>query len=236
MTRTANTLRPIKIVRDYLKYPEGSCLFQMGHTKVLCTASFTDVLPDHAKASNKGWLTAEYSMLPRATTTRSARHKIASGGRTKEIQRLIGRSLRSVVDLESVPDLSMFLDCDVLQADGGTRTAAINGAFIALVQGLRRWKKEGRLANWPVRDYVGAVSVGIIDGKPILDLDYEKDVRADVDMNVVMTGSGKFIEVQGTAEHNPFSQKQLQQLLNLASRGIRKIIAIQKRQLGDVQR
>jgi ribonuclease PH len=228
--------RPIKIVRNYLKYPEGSCLFQMGNTKVLCTATLTDEIPDHAKQSNKGWLTAEYSMLPRATLTRSARHKIAGGGRTKEIQRLIGRSLRSVIDLASIPQLGIFIDCDVLQADGGTRTAAINGAFLALVQGLRLWQKEGKLAAWPVRDYVGAVSVGIVDGKPVLDLDYEKDVRADVDMNIVMTGSGKFIEVQGTAEHDPFTHKQLQQLLNLASQGIRKIIAIQKRQLGDVRR
>ncbi len=228
-------LRPIKVARNYLKYPEGSCLFQMGNTKVLCTATIDDFVPDHAKESNKGWLTAEYSMLPRATTTRSARHKIASGGRTKEIQRLIGRSLRSVIDLESVPGVGMFVDCDVLQADGGTRTAAINGAFIALIQGLRRWRKDGKLMSWPVRDYVAAVSVGLIDGKPVLDLDYEKDVRADVDMNVVMTGSGQFIEIQGTAEHNPFSQKQLLQLLNLASQGIKKILIEQKRILGDIK-
>lgn len=229
-------LRPIKVVKNYLKYPEGSCLFQMGNTQVLCTASLSDEIPDHAKQSSKGWLTAEYSMLPRATTTRSARHKIASGGRTKEIQRLIGRSLRSVIDLESIPDLGMFLDCDVIQADGGTRTAAINGAFIALVQALRRWRKDGKLTTWPVRDYVAAVSVGIVDGKPVLDLDYEKDVKADVDMNIVMTGSGQFIEVQGTAEHNPFTQKQLQQLLHLAGQGIRKILAVQKQHLGDVHR
>src|SRR5436190_2123510 len=165
MSRAATALRPVKIVRDYLKYPEGSCLFQMGHTKVLCTASFSDALPDHAKMSSKGWLTAEYSMLPRATTTRSARGKIASGGRTKEIQRLIGRSLRAVVDLESIPGLGIYLDCDVLQADGGTRTAAINGAFIALIQGLRRWRKEGHMINWPVRDYVAAVSVGLVNGR-----------------------------------------------------------------------
>ncbi len=230
------SLRPIKVIRNYLKYPEGSCLFQMGNTKVLCTASLTDNIPDHAKLSGKGWVTAEYSMLPRATQERSARHKIASGGRTKEIQRLIGRSLRSVMDLDNMPEVGLFLDCDVLQADGGTRTAAINGAFIALIQGLRRWQKDGRLAAWPVRDYVAAVSVGIVDGKPVLDLDYEKDVRADVDMNIVMTGTGKFIEVQGTAEHNPFTQKQLQQLLNLAAQGIRKILAIQKRELGDIHR
>lgn len=230
----SKTLRPVKVVKNYLKYPEGSCLFQMGDTKVLCTASLSESIPEHAKLSNKGWVTAEYSMLPRAATERTARHKIAGGGRTKEIQRLIGRSLRSVIDLESIPGLGVYLDCDVLQADGGTRTAAINGAFIALVQGLRRWRKDGKLTNWPVRDYVAAVSVGWVKGKPVLDLNYERDVMADVDMNVVMTGKGQFIEVQGTAEHAPFSNQQLQQLLKLAAGGIRKILAVQKRQLGDV--
>jgi ribonuclease PH len=236
MNRAANELRPIKVVRNYLKYPEGSCLFQMGNTKVLCTASLSDMVPDHAKDKGRGWVTAEYSMLPRATHERSARGKIAGGGRTKEIQRLIGRSLRAVVDMESMPNVGAYIDCDVLQADGGTRTAAINGAFIALVEALRRWRKEGRLAKWPIRDHVAAVSVGIIDGKPTLDLDYEKDVRADVDMNIVMTGSGQFIEVQGTAEHNPFTQKQLHQLLNLASKGIKTILTVQKRQIGDARR
>ena len=231
-----SALRPIKVVRNYLRYPEGSCLFQMGHTKVLCTASLSDTVPEHAKLDNKGWVTAEYSMLPRATTTRSARGKIASGGRTKEIQRLIGRSLRSVIDLESIANVGVFIDCDVLQADGSTRTAAINGAFIALVQGLRRWQKEGRLISWPVRDFVAAVSVGTVDGKPVLALDYEKDVRAEVDMNIVMTGSGQFVEVQRTAEHHPFTQRQHQQLLNLASHGVRKILAIQKGLLGDIRR
>jgi ribonuclease PH len=231
-----NTLRPIKITQNYLKYPEGSCLFQMGNTKVLCTASLSDNVPEHAKESNKGWLTAEYSMLPRSTTTRSPRHKIASGGRTKEIQRLIGRSLRSVMDLEAIPCLGIVVDCDVLQADGGTRTAAINGAFIAMVQALRQWRKKGQLIAWPVRDYVTAVSVGLIDGKVILDLDYEKDVRADVDMNIVMTGSGRYIEVQGNAEHQPFSHAELMKLLALAGQGIRKIRTVQKRILGEVRR
>jgi ribonuclease PH len=231
----SNTLRPIKVTENYLKYPEGSCLYQAGHTKVLCTASLTQEIPTHAKLSGKGWLTAEYSMLPRATHDRSQRSKTASGGRTKEIQRLIGRSLRSVIDLERIPEIGVFLDCDVLQADGGTRTASINGSFIALIKALRKWRKDGKLSTWPVKDYVGAVSVGIVDGKPVLDLDYEKDVRADVDMNIVMTGSGRFVEVQGTAEHTPFNQKELQQLLHLANRGIRKIIANQKRLLGDVR-
>jgi len=231
----SRTLRPIKVTQNYLKYPEGSCLYQAGHTKVLCTASLTNEIPNHAKLSGKGWLTAEYSMLPRATHDRSQRSKTASGGRTKEIQRLIGRSLRSVVDLESIPEVGIFVDCDVLQADGGTRTASINGAFIALVKALRLWQKDRTLTTWPVKDYVGAISVGIVDGKPVLDLDYENDVRADVDMTIVMTGSGKFVEVQGTAEHTPFNQKQLQQMLNLAGQGIRKIIANQKRLLGNVR-
>lgn len=230
------SVRPIRIQPGYLRYPEGSCLFQMGNTKVLSTTTISDDLPDHAKAKQKGWLTAEYSMLPRATTTRSSRGKIATGGRTKEIQRLIGRSLRAVVDLSAIPELSVTIDCDVLQADGGTRTASINGGFVSLVQALRRWKKEGRLTAWPVIDYVGAVSVGLVDGKPVLDLDYEKDVRAEVDLNVVMTGSGHYIEVQGNAEHKPFSHADLLKLLALAGKGIRQIIATQKRLLGDVRK
>jgi ribonuclease PH len=230
------SLRPIKVTQNYLKYPEGSCLFQMGQTKVLCTATLSDNVPDHAKEENKGWVTAEYSMLPRSTTTRSPRGKIASGGRTKEIQRLIGRSLRAVTDLEKIPNLAIILDCDVLQADGGTRTAAINGAFIAMVQALRRLRKEGRLPDWPVRDDVTAVSVGLINGKPVLDLNYEQDVKADVDFNVIMTGSGHYIEVQGNAEHKPFSHQDLLKLLRLAAQGIRKIRGIQRRILGDVRR
>jgi len=231
----ANALRPIKVVQNYLKYPEGSCLFQMGETRVLCTASINDDVPEHAKKSNKGWLTAEYSMLPRATTERSARGKIASGGRTKEIQRLIGRSVRAVVDLEAMPELGIILDCDVLQADGGTRTASVNGSFIALIKALRRWKKTHGLSAWPVRDYVAAVSVGLVDGKPVLDLDYKNDVRAEVDLNVVMTGSGHYVEVQGNAEHKPFSHAQLLSLLKLAQTGIKQIIHVQKKILGDIR-
>ncbi len=229
-----SNLRPIKVVPNYLKYPEGSCLFQMGNTKVVCTASVVDDVPDHAKEANTGWLTAEYSMLPRATTTRSSRGRIASGGRTKEISRLIGRSLRAGVDLAAMPGLCVMIDCDVLQADGGTRTASINGAYLAMVQALRRWQKTKGLSAWPVRDFIGAVSVGLIDGRPVLDLDYEKDVRAEVDLNVVMTGSGHYVEIQGNAEHKPFSHADLQKLLNLASQGIRKIIGLQKNRLGNV--
>ena len=229
------SLRPIKVTQNYLKYPEGSCLFSMGETRVLCTASINDDIPDHARESAKGWLTAEYSMLPRSTLTRTSRSRVASGGRTKEIQRLIGRSVRAVVDLPRIPELGIVLDCDVLQADGGTRTASINGSFIALVKALRRWKKTNGLSAWPVQDYVAAVSVGIIDGKPMLDLDYEKDVRADVDLNVVMTGSGRYVEVQGNAEHNPFTHAQLLQLLSLAQKGIRQVIQVQKKILGDIR-
>jgi len=208
----------------------------MGQTRVLCTASVSNDLPDHAKESNKGWLTAEYSMLPRATSERSSRGRIASGGRTKEISRLIGRSLRAVLDMPVIPDVGVVADCDVLQADGGTRTASINGAFIALVQALRRWRKEGRLPAWPVRDYVAAVSVGIVDGKFVLDLDYEKDVKAEVDMNVVMTGAGRFVEIQGNAEHKTFSQSDLNRMLALAAQGIRKILVVQKQVLGDIRK
>ena len=228
-------VRPMKVIQNYLKYPEGSCLFHMGETRTLCTVSINTDIPDHAQKSGKGWLTAEYSMLPRATTERTHRGKTASGGRTKEIQRLIGRSVRAVVDLHAIPELGIVLDCDVLQADGGTRTASINGSFIALVQALRRWKKSHGLTAWPVQDYVAAVSVGLIDGKPILDLDYEKDVRAEVDLNVVMTGNGRYVEVQGNAEHKPFTHAQLLDLLKLAHTGIRQIIQVQKKILGDVR-
>jgi ribonuclease PH len=229
-----NPLRPIRVSANYLKYPEGSCLFQMGNTKVLCTASISDDVPDHAQEASKGWLSAEYSMLPRATTTRSSRGRIASGGRTKEISRLIGRSLRAVMDLSAIPETGLMIDCDVIQADGGTRTASINGGFIATVQALRRWRKEHREMAWPVRDYVTAVSVGLIDGQCILDLDYEHDVKAEVDLNVVMTGSGQYIEIQGNAEHKPFSQNDLNKMLLTARQGIRKILAAQKRVLGDL--
>ena len=229
-------MRPIRVIQNYIKYPEGSCLFQMGDTKVLCTASLSDDVPDHAKESSKGWVTAEYSMLPRATNTRSSRGKIATGGRTKEIQRLIGRSVRAVVDMSAMPELGIVLDCDVLQADGGTRTASINGAYIAMVKALRRWKKEGRLNTWPIQDYVAAVSVGIVDGKFILDLDYAHDSKAEVDFNVVMTGSGRFVELQGNAEHKPFSQGDLQKMIRLAQTGIRKILSVQKEILGDIRR
>jgi len=229
-------LRPIRVTPNYLKYPEGSCLFQMGGTRVVCTASISADVPDHAKEAAKGWLSAEYSMLPRATNTRSARGRIASGGRTKEISRLIGRSLRAVMDLSAIPDTGLMIDCDVIQADGGTRTASINGGFIAAVQALRHWRKDHRAIAWPVRDYVAAVSVGLVEGRCVLDLDYAHDVQADVDLNVVMTGRGQYVEIQGNAEHKPFSQGDLNRLLTAARQGIRKILAVQKKVLGDLFR
>lgn len=228
--------RPIKIIRNYLKYPEGSCLIQMGNTKVLCTATISRDTPDHAKAENKGWLTAEYSMLPRATQERTSRGKIASGGRTKEISRLIGRSLRAVIDLSAIPDLSITIDCDVIQADGGTRTASINGGFVAAVDALRHWKKENKLMAWPIRDAIGAISVGIVDGRCVLDLDYERDRRAEVDLNVVMTASGHYVEIQGNAEHKPFHQQDLNKMLSSARRGIRQVLAIQQKAMGNINR
>ena len=175
-----NDLRPIRITPHYLKYPEGSCLMQMGNSKVVCTASVSSDVPDHAKAAGKGWLTAEYSMLPRAGTERTPRGRIASGGRTKEISRMIGRSLRAVIDLAVIPDLGLVIDCDVLQADGGTRTASINGGFIACVQALRLRRKTNRAMPWPLRDFVAAVSVGLVDGRCLLDLDYENDSAVPV--------------------------------------------------------
>ncbi len=228
--------RPIKITRNYLKYPEGSCLIQMGNTKVLCTASITRDTPDHAKAENKGWLTAEYSMLPRATNERTSRGRIANGGRTKEISRLIGRSLRAVMDLSAIPDIAILIDCDVIQADGGTRTASINGGFIATIEALRRWKKDNKSMQWPVKDSVAAISVGIVDGKCVLDLDYEHDKRAEVDLNVVMTGSGDFVEIQGNAEHKPFNHADLKKMLASAHTGIKKVLALQEKTVGSVRR
>ncbi len=233
--RKFDELRDIKITRNYLKSAEGSVLIEMGDTKVICAATIEDRVPPFLKDMNKGWVTGEYSMLPRSTDTRtvreSARGKI--GGRTHEIQRLIGRSMRSVVDLAALGERTIWLDCDVIQADGGTRTASITGAFVAMKDAVS-YAMENRLIEvQPVRDYVAAISVGIIEGDVCLDLPYEEDSKAEVDMNVVMTGAGKFIEVQGTAETNPFSSDNLQEMLGLAESGIKKIITIQKEVLGE---
>lgn len=223
-------MRPVAIETGYLKTAEGSALISVGHTRVLCAASVEDGVPQFLRGTGKGWVTAEYSMLPRATLKRTPREvsKGRPSGRTHEIQRLIGRSLRAVVDLEALGERSVLVDCDVLQADGGTRTASITGAYVALAAALGQLIKFGALKKSPLIDAVAATSVGIVGGEPMMDLDYEEDSRADVDMNIVMTGSGKFVEVQATAEHRPFDDVQLSALIDLARGGIRQLIDRQK--------
>ena len=223
-------MRPVKVQTDYLLTAEGSALIEVGNTRVLCAASVEETVPPFLRGSGKGWVTAEYSMLPRATATRTAREisKGRASGRTMEIQRLIGRSLRSVIDMDMLGERSIILDCDVLQADGGTRTAAITGAYIALSAAVRQLVKFGALKKSPIRDFVAATSVGLIRGIPMLDLCYEEDSQADVDMNVVMTGSRKFVELQATAEKTAFDDAQMSEMLALARSGIEQLVAIQK--------
>lgn len=223
-------LRKVTIRKGYLKYALGSCLIEMGNTRVICSASLEEKVPLFLKDKGKGWVTAEYGMLPASCTERIAREasKGRLSGRTQEIQRLIGRSLRAVTDLEALGERSLLIDADVIQGDGGTRTAAITGSFIALAQAVEKLRDEKVILRNPLRDYVAAVSVGWVDGKPLLDLNYEEDSRAEVDMNVVMTGKGKLVEIQGTAERHPFSKKEMDRLLSLASRGIAELIRIQK--------
>lgn len=231
--RDVNQLRPTKLIPDYLATAEGSVLIEMGNTRVLCTASVEDSIPPFLRGSGKGWVTAEYAMLPRATTTRTQREvtKGKLSGRTHEIQRLIGRSLRSVIDLAVLGERSIIVDCDVLQADGGTRTAAITGAYVALAIAIGTLLKFKVLAKSPILDSVAATSVGIVGGEPLLDLAYEEDSRADVDMNVVLTGKGKFVEVQATAEHTPFDDEQLEELITLARAGIEQLRDLQQQVL-----
>jgi len=228
--RALGDLRPMKVTPDYLLTAEGSVLIEAGNTRVLCAASVEDTVPSFLRGSGKGWITAEYAMLPRATATRTPRevNKGRPSGRTMEIQRLIGRSLRSAIDLDALGERTVLLDCDVIQADGGTRTAAITGASIALSLALRQLVKFGALKRSPMRDFVAATSVGIVNGVPMLDLCYQEDSQAEVDMNVVMTGSGRFVEVQATAERTPFDDAQLAELLSLARKGIQELIALQK--------
>src|SRR6202051_2792256 len=228
--REAGQMRPVKITTEYLLTAEGSALIEIGNTRVLCAASVAESVPGFLRGSGKGWVTAEYSMLPRATSTRTPREvsKGRASGRTMEIQRLIGRSLRSVVDLEALGERSVILDCDVLQADGGTRTAAITGAYIALSVAIRKLMKFGVLKRSPIRDYVAATSVGMVGGVPMLDLCYQEDSQAEVDMNVVMTGAGKFVELQATAEKTAFNDSQLAGLVALARAGVAELVAIQK--------
>ncbi|MEY2827254.1 MAG: ribonuclease PH [Candidatus Nanopelagicales bacterium] len=233
--RSSDQLRPIKFERNWLENAEGSCLVHFGRTRVLCVATFTEGVPRFKKDSGEGWVTAEYAMLPRSTESRSDRESVKGklGGRTQEISRLVGRSLRAIVNNKAMGENTIVLDCDVLQADGGTRTAAISGAYVALVDALRWAKNKGFIESVEnvLTDSVAAVSVGVIDGDIRLDLHYEDDVRAETDMNVIMTGSGKFIEVQGTAEGAPFDKKELDQLLDLASKGCQEITQLQKQAL-----
>ena len=234
--RLPEQLRPTRIVPNFSIHAEGSVLVEAGKTKVICTASVEDRVPPFRRNSGKGWVTAEYGMLPRATTTRMQREASSGkvGGRTHEIQRLIGRSLRAVTKTEEMGERTITLDCDVIQADGGTRTAAITGAFVALVLALQKLRERDQLRTMPVTDFVAATSVGIVDGTPMLDLAYTEDSAAEVDMNLVKTGAGLYIEVQGTAEALPFGRESLNQLLDLADGGIRQLIAIQKSLVGPL--
>ncbi len=224
-------LRPGKITRNYLKHAEGSVLIQIGDTKVICTASVEERVPPFLRNTGKGWVTAEYSMLPRSTNTRISRDRGGGNGRTFEIQRLIGRSLRSVTDLSAFGERTIWIDCDVIQADGGTRTASITGAYVALVDAFRKIVRNGLIEKVPVIDSVAAVSVGKVEGEILLDLNYEEDSKAEVDMNVVMTGGGKFVEVQGTAEGGVFTKKEMDELMILAQNGIKVLTRIQKKSL-----
>ncbi len=233
--RPLDQMRPVSIATNYLMTAEGSALIEVGHTRVLCAASVEETVPQFLRGSGRGWVTAEYSMLPRATATRTPREvsKGRPSGRTLEIQRLIGRSLRSIVDTAALGDRTVIVDCDVLQADGGTRTASITGAYVALMLALKKLVKYGSLKSLPVTQPVAATSVGILRGEPILYLCYEEDSGAEVDMNVVMTGSGRFVELQATAEKTPFDDGQLEQMITLARRGIAELFEIQKAALAS---
>jgi ribonuclease PH len=233
--RAPDQLRKLSITRAYTRHAEGSVLIECGDTKVICTASIEDKVPPFLKGRGQGWLTAEYGMLPRATNTRSDREAARGrqSGRTQEIQRLIGRSLRAVTSLDALGERTIQIDCDVIQADGGTRTASITGAFVALHDAVTLLKNKQAIASWPIRDFVAAISVGLFRGTPVLDLDYPEDSNSDTDMNVVMTGAGKLVEVQGTAEGEPFSRYQMNAMLDLAEQGIGELVAAQKAALGS---
>ncbi len=234
--RLEEQLRPTRITPNYLMHAEGSVLVESGKTKVICTASVEDRVPPFRRNSGKGWVTAEYGMLPRATTTRTQREAQQGkvGGRTQEIQRLIGRSLRAVTKMEELGERTITLDCDVIQADGGTRTASITGSFVALALAVNRMREQDMLRTMPIVDYVAATSVGIVEGMPMLDLAYTEDSKADVDMNVIKTGAGLYIELQGTAEAMPFGREALNRLLDLADTGIRQLIALQRGLVGSI--
>jgi ribonuclease PH len=234
--RELDQLRPVKITTGFTKHAEGSVLIEVGDTKVICTVSVEERVPPFLKGKGEGWITSEYGMLPRATNTRMQREasKGHPSGRTYEIQRLIGRSLRSIIDMTALGERTLWIDCDVIQADGGTRTASITGSFVALVEALRQLKKQGAFAELPVVDFVAATSVGRVGGEILLDLAYEEDSKAEVDMNIVKTGRGLFVELQGTAEKTPFSDAELAKLMAVADKGIQELIALQKQALGEV--
>jgi ribonuclease PH len=235
--RAADQIRPVKITTGYIRHAEGSCLIEVGDTRVVCTVSFEDRVPIFLRGQGEGWITAEYGMLPRATTTRSQRESARGrpSGRSQEIQRLIGRSLRAVVNMKTLGERTVWIDCDVIQADGGTRCASITGAFVALVEALRGLQKKGVFKELPVTDHVAAVSVGKVEDRVLLDLKYEEDSTAHVDMNVVKTGDGRFVEVQGTAEGEPFSDDEMLELLAAADKGIRELVEAQKKALGGFE-
>jgi len=234
--RTVEQIRPVNIIPDFISTAEGSALIEMGNTRVICTASVEEAVPTFLRNSGKGWISGEYGMLPRATLTRTAREsaKGRPSGRTQEIQRLIGRSLRAVADLKRLGERTIWLDCDVIQADGGTRTAAITGAFVALGLALQRLIEAGTLTSAPIKDFVAAISVGMVDGEALLDLNYEEDSRADVDMNFVMTAGNKIVELQATAERQVFDDAQLAQMMALGRQGIQTLIARQRMLLGGL--
>ncbi len=235
--RAYDKIRKVNITRNCNKYAEGSCLIELGQTRVICTATVENRVPPWLKDTQTGWVTAEYGMLPRSCKTRIPRdeQRGRASGRTYEIQRLIGRSLRSVIDFKALGERTIYIDCDVLQADGGTRTASITGSFIALAEALNKLRADRSVPASVIKDFVAATSAGILKGAPILDLTYEEDVKAEVDMNIVMTQKGRFIEVQGTAEKDPFSKSQLDELLDLAKKGIKELIAIQKKELPQLE-
>ena len=235
--RSAGQLRETRMTPNFLIHAEGSVLIEVGRTRVICTASVEDRVPPFLRNTGKGWVTAEYGMLPRATSTRTQREATAGkvGGRTQEIQRLIGRSLRSVTRLAELGERTIWVDCDVIQADGGTRTASITGGFVAMLLALRKLRESGAIRSLPVQDYVAATSVGVVSGVPMLDLAYEEDSRAEVDMNVVKTGDGRFVEVQGTAEGPPFERAALDSLMELADAGIRQLVELQRSIAGPIK-
>ncbi len=234
--RQKNQIRPVKITRDYLKHAEGSVLIEMGDTKVICTASLEERVPPFLKGQGKGWITSEYGMLPRSTEVRKPRDSTRGkvDGRTMEIQRLIGRALRSVVDLKKLGEQTIYIDCDVIQADGGTRTASITGAYVALIDALGKSLKSGKINSIPVTNYVAAISVGIKDREVILDLNYAEDSTCQVDMNIIMTENGQLVEIQGTGEESPFTKEELNEMLELGESGIKELISIQRQVLGEL--